>query len=161
MKIYLMLGLTLLTCACTTIEEKKTLVGEEKAIARLQQIELWEEREHYKKRLRDEEEYRIAQARDEENYRKRQNRDFYKYQTDRQRKLDHLQDDKIVIQNEGQRLNNTAGFINSVKDDYQTTRQKRRDYIDDMGRHYMNKAEAINKANEYKTRQSTNLTIIK
>lgn len=67
-------------------------------------------------------------------------REEEKYQDSKRRRLDDLEAERINYQNEGIQ--------------YQNTRQRTRDMIDDIGRMQMNEAEAINKANENKSKQS-------
>ena len=67
-------------------------------------------------------------------------REEEKYQDFKRRRLDDLEAERIHYQNEGIQ--------------YQNTRQRTRDMIDDIGRMQMNEAEAINKANENKSKQS-------
>lgn len=105
-------------------EPKNPQVSESEALARLEFLERLDEKEYAKNRVRDGEEYEIA----------------------RSRRLDYLADQKIALQNEKIHYQNQA-----IK--YQTTRQATKDAINDYGDILMKEAEAINKANENKSKK--------
>lgn len=94
-------------------------ISSEEAQARLAHLENWEEREYQK-----------ATKRNEEGY-----------QTYRQRRIEALEDQKIALQNEKIHYQNQAI-------QYQNQRRATKDAIDDLGEIQMNRAKAINKANE-------------
>lgn len=115
--------LVLSLTACTGSSHQAT-VSDEVALARLNQLEQLDEREYQKARVRGEEQY----------------------QTQRERRLDSLADQKIALENERIHYQN-QGI------QYQNHRQATRDAIDDYGRVLMHEANAINKANENRSKK--------
>lgn len=107
-------------------------VSSEEALARLDRLERLDEREYQKATKRDEE----------------------RYQTYRERRIDALEDEKLALANERIHYQNKAI-------EYQSSRQQTKDMIEDIGQIQMNEAKAINKAYENRSKQQSNLYIIK
>lgn len=99
-------------------------VSEELALTRLNQLEQLDEQEYRKAKLRGAEQYQVQ----------------------RERRLDALEDQKIALENERIHYQNKAI-------QYQNNRQATRDAIDDYGRVLMHEANAVNKANENRSKK--------
>ncbi|OOF37561.1 hypothetical protein [Rodentibacter heidelbergensis] len=76
---------------------------------------------------------------DAKEYPKFRQREEEKYQSAKQRRLDDLEAERIHYQNQ------------AIK--YQNSRQQTRDMIDDLGKIQMNRAKAINKAYENRSKK--------